>query len=79
MPDTLTGISKAGLKTVTFEKGIASTAHKAKGYQYGLCAVLESAEYLPGYTAHPAHQVVNRLREVIVENNLAFDYEELPE
>lgn len=46
-----------GLKDFKFGKGIVSTAHRAKGYQYGLVATLESPEDLLGYAAHATHQV----------------------
>ncbi len=45
-----------GLQEFTFRQGIASTAHRAQGYQVGLIATLERAEDLLAYASHPAHQ-----------------------
>ncbi|KAF9882831.1 hypothetical protein FE257_005104 [Aspergillus nanangensis] len=48
---------------------------RAKGFNMGLVAVLETPEHVEGYAVHPAHQEVHKLREELCEETLAYDME----
>ena len=44
-----------GLKSFNIGPPLASTAHRAQGYDMGLVTVLETEEQLLAYAKHPAH------------------------
>ncbi|KAJ9297290.1 hypothetical protein DTO271G3_4583 [Paecilomyces variotii] len=46
---------------------------RAKGFDMGLVAVLESPEHVAGYAEHPAHLEVHKIREELCEDTLAYD------
>ncbi|TVY83552.1 hypothetical protein LSUE1_G001830, partial [Lachnellula suecica] len=64
-----------GLLKLDFGSPLAITAHRSKGFDQGLVAVLEKAEDVQVYGDHPAHQKVHKLRESMCEDTLAFDME----
>ncbi|RFU25344.1 hypothetical protein B7463_g10994, partial [Scytalidium lignicola] len=51
------------------------TAHRAKGYDLGLVAVLKKPEDITVYGDHLAHQKLHKLREAISTDTLAYDME----
>jgi hypothetical protein len=46
-----------GLKSFHLGPPLATTAHRAQGYDMGLITVLETEEQVLAYAKHPAHQV----------------------
>jgi len=62
-----------GLSKIDFAPPLESTAHRSKGFDLGLVAILEKPEDVAVYVAHPAHVKVNSLREAITEDALAYD------
>ncbi|KAF2101777.1 hypothetical protein NA57DRAFT_34413, partial [Rhizodiscina lignyota] len=54
---------------------LASTAHRAKGFDLGVVAVLEKASDVAVYADHPAHLKVHKMREAICDDTLAYDLE----
>lgn len=44
-----------GLQKIDLGPPIPATAARAKGFDYGLIAILDKAEDLKGYAEHPAH------------------------
>ncbi|KAE9376453.1 hypothetical protein N431DRAFT_180994 [Stipitochalara longipes BDJ] len=54
---------------------LTQTAKRAKGYDMGVVAILETpADILP-YGEHPAHQEVHKLREQLCSETLVYDLE----
>ncbi|CAF9924263.1 MAG: hypothetical protein HETSPECPRED_005547 [Heterodermia speciosa] len=45
-----------GLRDFQVGPALAVTAHRAKGYDMGVVAILENVEDMPGYGLHPAHR-----------------------
>lgn len=45
----------AGLLDLKADPPLAMTAHRAKGYNMGLIAILDKADDLKVYADHPAH------------------------
>ncbi|EEH21610.1 hypothetical protein PABG_03826 [Paracoccidioides brasiliensis Pb03] len=64
-----------GLREMHNNAPLAITASRAKGYDMGLLAILEKPDDVQVYAAHPAHQVVQKIREEICEDALAYDME----
>ncbi|KAL2006369.1 hypothetical protein VTN00DRAFT_10023 [Thermoascus crustaceus] len=48
---------------------------RAKGFDMGLVAVLESPDHVASYATHPAHLEVHKMREELCEDTLAYDLE----
>ncbi|KAA8651854.1 hypothetical protein EYZ11_006216 [Aspergillus tanneri] len=48
---------------------------RAKGFDMGLVAVLESPKHVEEYAVHPAHLEVQKVREELCEDTLAYDLE----
>ncbi|KAL2824875.1 hypothetical protein BDW59DRAFT_146828 [Aspergillus cavernicola] len=48
---------------------------RAKGFDMGLVAVLEKEGDLKGYAVHEAHLEVQKMREELCEDTLAYDLE----
>lgn len=46
-----------GLKSFELGPPLASTAHRAQGFDLGLFTVLDTEEQVLAYADHPAHQV----------------------
>lgn len=46
-----------GLKSFNLGPPLASTAHRAQGYDMGLITVLDTEEQVLAYGSHPAHQL----------------------
>lgn len=44
-----------GLQKIDLGPPVPATAARAKGFDYGLVAILDKAENLKGYAEHPAH------------------------
>ncbi|KAL7418789.1 hypothetical protein Q5752_006472 [Cryptotrichosporon argae] len=61
------------VRAVDVGPGLPATAHLGKGYDYGVIAVLEAAEDLPAYVAHPAHKRTMEARLEVSDDFLAFD------
>ncbi|KLJ12509.1 hypothetical protein EMPG_09512 [Blastomyces silverae] len=51
------------------------TASRAKGYDMGLLAILEKPDDISVYAGHPSHLVVQKLREEMCDDALAYDME----
>lgn len=49
-------ITPTGLRDFQVGPALAVTAHRAKGYDMGVVAILENVEDMPGYGLHPAHR-----------------------
>ncbi|KAI1100862.1 hypothetical protein F4804DRAFT_317751 [Jackrogersella minutella] len=64
-----------GLLKINVGPPLAVTAHRSKGFDMGLVAVLEKQEDLAVYATHPAHLHAQELREEICEDSLAYDME----
>ncbi|RAL12204.1 uncharacterized protein BO97DRAFT_443229 [Aspergillus homomorphus CBS 101889] len=64
-----------GLRELHAGSPLAATAARAKGFDMGLVAILEKAEDVQVYAAHPAHLEVHKLREELCEDTLAYDLE----
>ncbi|KAF7590598.1 hypothetical protein BBP40_002635 [Aspergillus hancockii] len=64
-----------GLKSLKTNTPLPICVPRAKGFDMGLVAVLEKPEDLPVYAVHPAHLEVQKLREEICEDTLAYDME----
>ena len=45
-----------GLRNFQAGRALVTTAHRAKGYEIGVVAILESAEAVTAYGLHPAHR-----------------------
>ncbi|OJJ49875.1 hypothetical protein ASPZODRAFT_128431 [Penicilliopsis zonata CBS 506.65] len=48
---------------------------RAQGFDMGLVAVLESPEHVATYAVHPAHLEVQKMREELCDDTLAYDLE----
>ncbi|CAK1361861.1 hypothetical protein CB0940_02811 [Cercospora beticola] len=64
-----------GLVKFDFGPPLASTAHRALGYDLGLVSTLEKPEDVAIYAQHPAHLAVHHVREKICDHTLAYDLE----
>ncbi|KAK7409436.1 hypothetical protein QQX98_008397 [Neonectria punicea] len=64
-----------GLRSFYFGPPLASTSQRAQGYELGLIAILDKEEHVLAYGPHPAHQAVNKIREAIAAETLAYDLE----
>ncbi|KAF5003081.1 hypothetical protein FDECE_10362 [Fusarium decemcellulare] len=64
-----------GLRSFEFGPPLASTAHRAQGFDLGLIAILNTEADVLAYGPHPAHQAVNKIREEIAAETLAYDLE----
>lgn len=64
-----------GLVKFDFGPPLASTAHRALGYDLGLISILEKPEDVAVYAQHPAHLNVHHVREKICDHTLAYDLE----
>ncbi|EEU39284.1 uncharacterized protein NECHADRAFT_82116 [Fusarium vanettenii 77-13-4] len=64
-----------GLRSFEFGSPLASTAHRAQGFDLGLIAVLDTEADVLAYGPHPAHQAVNKIREAVAAETLAYDLE----
>ena len=63
----------SGLLKFDFGPPLASTAHRALGYDLGLIATLEKPEDVAIYAKHPAHLNVHHFREKVSDETLAYD------
>ncbi|KAL6900564.1 hypothetical protein GGI43DRAFT_405733 [Trichoderma evansii] len=64
-----------GLLKISFGKPLAISAHRAKGFDVGLVAVLDKPDTVPFYAAHDAHQPVLKLVREVSDDSLAYDLE----
>lgn len=48
---------------------------RAKGYNFGLVAVLDRSESLPVYAGHEVHQPVLKMAKEIAEEMIGYDME----
>ncbi|KAL1955548.1 hypothetical protein VTO42DRAFT_8427 [Malbranchea cinnamomea] len=51
------------------------TAHRAKGFNMGIVAILEKPADVKVYAEHPAHLELHNYRESLCEDTLAYDME----
>lgn len=54
-------------------RALASTAHRAKGFDLTILVVMDSEQSVLDYASHPAHMVVNKFRETLCEDAMIFD------
>jgi hypothetical protein len=52
---------------------LASTAHRAQGFDMGVMAVLDTEQNVLDYASHPAHLVVHKIREALCTDTLVYD------
>ena len=52
---------------------LASTAHRAQGFDMGLMTVLDTEADVLAYAPHPAHQKVHKLREPLCSDTIVYD------
>ncbi|EGC43432.1 predicted protein [Histoplasma capsulatum var. duboisii H88] len=64
-----------GLREMHCNPPLAMTASRAKGYDMGLLAILEKPDDVSLYAGHPSHLVVQKLRDELCEDALAYDME----
>ncbi|KIW99600.1 uncharacterized protein Z518_11013 [Rhinocladiella mackenziei CBS 650.93] len=64
-----------GLLKLDANTPLLSTAHRGKGFNMGLIAILEKADDVKVYAEHPAHLEVQSVREAICDDTLAYDLE----
>ncbi|KAH7324535.1 hypothetical protein B0I35DRAFT_406329 [Stachybotrys elegans] len=69
-----------GLRSFHLGPPLASTAHRAQGYDMGLVTTLDTEEQVLAYATHPAHLVLHNIRIGVCTETLAYDLEvpELP-
>ena len=65
--------SSLGLKSFQMGAVLASTAHRAQGFDMGLMTVMETEEDVLAYAPHPAHQKVHKLRETLCHDTIVYD------
>ncbi|PYH84813.1 hypothetical protein BO82DRAFT_351617 [Aspergillus uvarum CBS 121591] len=64
-----------GLRELQAGGPLAATAARAKGFDMGIVAILEKPNDVQTYAAHPAHLEVQKLREELCDDALAYDLE----
>ncbi|EAW07574.1 uncharacterized protein ACLA_022880 [Aspergillus clavatus NRRL 1] len=64
-----------GLVSLKAGQPLPISVSRAKGFDMGLVAVMESPEHVASYATHPAHLEVQKLREELCEDTLAYDLE----
>ncbi|KAH8176575.1 stress responsive a/B barrel domain-containing protein [Sarocladium implicatum] len=64
-----------GLRSFHLGPPLASTAHRAQGYDMGLVTVLDTEEQVLAYATHPAHLVLHNIRIEVCTETLAYDLE----
>jgi hypothetical protein len=64
-----------GLQSIQVGSPLPISVPRAKGFDMGLVAVLDSAEDVAVYAVHPAHMEVHKMREELCEDTLAYDLE----
>ncbi|KAE8154418.1 hypothetical protein BDV25DRAFT_147668 [Aspergillus avenaceus] len=64
-----------GLRSIKSGTPLPISVPRAKGFDMGLVAVLEKPDDVSVYAGHPAHLEVQRLREELCEDTLAYDFE----
>ncbi|KAJ5091691.1 Dimeric alpha-beta barrel [Penicillium alfredii] len=64
-----------GLLSMQTNAPLPISVPRAKGFDMGLVAVLETAEHVATYGLHPAHLEVHKMREELCEDTLAYDLE----
>ncbi|KAH8426162.1 hypothetical protein N8T08_009872 [Aspergillus melleus] len=64
-----------GLVSLKTNQPLPISVPRAKGFDMGLVAVLETPAHVEGYAVHPAHLEVHKLREELCEDTLAYDLE----
>ncbi|KAL2000380.1 hypothetical protein VTN02DRAFT_3190 [Thermoascus thermophilus] len=64
-----------GLISLHVDAPLPISVPRAKGFDMGLVAVLESPDHVAGYATHPVHLEVHKMREELCEDMLAYDLE----
>ncbi|ODM16780.1 hypothetical protein SI65_07745 [Aspergillus cristatus] len=64
-----------GLISIHANSPLPISVPRAKGFDFGLVAVLESPEHVEGYSKHPVHLESQKLRLDLCEDTLAYDLE----
>lgn len=62
-----------GLQSFQMGGVLASTAHRAQGFDMGIMAVLDTEQSVLDYASHPAHLVVHKIREGLCTDTLVYD------
>ncbi|PSN72952.1 hypothetical protein BS50DRAFT_174402 [Corynespora cassiicola Philippines] len=62
-----------GLRSFALGPPLASTAHRAQGWDMGLMTLMDTEQDVLNYAGHEAHQKVHKLREAICDETLAYD------
>jgi hypothetical protein len=52
---------------------LASTAHRAQGFDMGIMTVLGTEEEVLAYAPHPAHQKVHQIRLPLCDDTIVYD------
>lgn len=64
-----------GLRSIKSNQPLPISVPRAKGFDMGLVAVLDKPEDVAIYAKHPAHLEVQKIREELCEDTLAYDLE----
>ncbi|GIJ83777.1 hypothetical protein Asppvi_002607 [Aspergillus pseudoviridinutans] len=64
-----------GLVSMKAGQPLPISVPRAKGFDMGLVAVMESPEAVATYATHPVHLEVSKLREELCDDTLAYDLE----
>ncbi|KAI0007417.1 hypothetical protein F4779DRAFT_514865 [Xylariaceae sp. FL0662B] len=64
-----------GLLKIDINRPLPATAHRSKGYDVGVVAILEKPEDVAVYASHPAHLEVHEIRQRLCDDSLAYDLE----
>ncbi|KAH8891507.1 hypothetical protein GQ53DRAFT_648608, partial [Thozetella sp. PMI_491] len=62
-----------GLTEFKMGRGLASTAHRAQGFDMGIMTVMNTEADVLAYAPHPAHQKVHKIREALCHDTIVFD------
>ncbi|KAJ6022864.1 uncharacterized protein N7446_013217 [Penicillium canescens] len=64
-----------GLLSIQSGPPLPISLPRAKGFDMGIVAVLETPEHVTTYAVHPAHLEVHKMREELCDDTLAYDLE----
>ncbi|KAH9235557.1 hypothetical protein K456DRAFT_1833805 [Colletotrichum gloeosporioides 23] len=70
--DAMVGVVP-GLRSFTLGPPLASTAHRAQGFDMALMTVMDTEEQVLAYAGHPAHLKLHKIREAVCTETLAYD------
>ncbi|GAQ10692.1 hypothetical protein ALT_8013 [Aspergillus lentulus] len=64
-----------GLVSLKAGQPLPISVPRAKGFDMGIVAVMESPDAVASYATHPVHLEVSKLREELCDDTLAYDLE----